>query len=104
MNIQFDKLHIIIGMVNDKDISAMLTLLPKDASYYFSNAQIPRALPAVALQESAKQFGLTGNSYIDVNEALNAAKNTAEKNDFIIVCGSVFLVAEVNELKTILST
>ena len=104
MNIQFDKLHIIIGIVNDKDISAMLTLLPKDASYYFSNAQIPRALPAVALQESAKQFGLTGNSYIDVNEALNAAKNTAEKNDFIIVCGSVFLVAEVNELKTILST
>jgi dihydrofolate synthase/folylpolyglutamate synthase len=85
----------VIGVVNDKDVNAMLSLLPKDAVYYFTNAQIPRALPANQLQELAKTYGLIGKSYPSVQEALQAAKNDASTNDVIFVGGSNFIVAEV---------
>ena len=74
----------------------MLSLLPKDAAYYFTNAHIPRALPAAALKEKAASFDLTGDCFDDVNEALRIAKKTTAEQDLIIVCGSVFLVGEVN--------
>ncbi len=88
--------HFILGMVKDKDISKVLSTLPKDAKYYFTNAHIERALPHTNLQEKANAFDLHGESFDDVNKAIKAAKLNAATDDIIIVCGSVFLVAEVD--------
>lgn len=90
------ELHIILGMVNDKEIDKVLKLLPKTAHYYFTQARIPRALPANTLQEKASTYELNGKYYPDVNAALKEVKVKAHKNDLVIVCGSVFLVAEVD--------
>ena len=89
------ELHIILGMVNDKEIDNVLKLFPTKANYYFTQAQIPRALPAECLQQKAKAIGLKGKTYPDVNMALKEVKDMADKNDLILVCGSVFLVGEV---------
>lgn len=91
----YHHLHIIIGMVKDKEINAVLSLLPKGASYYFAQAKIPRALDAKSLQLKAKSFGLNGHAFSDVNTALQNALMQAHKDDMILVCGSVFLVGEV---------
>ncbi|HEY0432221.1 MAG TPA: folylpolyglutamate synthase/dihydrofolate synthase family protein [Chitinophagaceae bacterium] len=91
----FEKLHIILGVVNDKDIRRLLGRLPTLATYYFTQAQIPRALSPVDLQKSAAEFHLHGNTFGDVNEALISAIQQAGKNDLIVVCGSIFLVGEV---------
>ena len=88
--------HFIIGMVKDKDITKNLSLLPNDAVYYFTNAHIPRALAAKDLKKKAAIYNLNGNCFDDVNEAIKAAKKRACQRDIIIVCGSVFLVGEVN--------
>lgn len=88
-------LHIVIGMVKDKEIDKVLQLLPKHAQYYFSKADIPRALNQVLLQEQAVSFGLKGKSYPSVKEAFAAAKQHAQKDDLLLVCGSVFVVAEI---------
>ena len=93
---RFEKLHIVFGIVKDKDADKILSLLPKNALYYFTKAQIPRALPERELAEKAAHYNLTGNQYREVNEALNAAINHATEDDLIVVCGSVFLVGEVN--------
>jgi len=90
------ELHLILGMVNDKEIDKVLKLLPKSAHYYFTKAQIPRALPAIELHQKAISYELKGKFYADVNIALKEAKVKAHKNDLVIVCGSVFLVAEVD--------
>jgi len=90
------QLHIIIGMVKDKEVESVLELLPKQARYYFTKAQIPRALPEEELQEKALSEGLKGHSYAEVNEALQAAISAAGSKDMIVVCGSVFLAGEVN--------
>jgi len=91
----FDELHIVLGTVNDKSIVSILNLLPKTATYYFCEANIPRALPVKELSEIAKNQGLTGVAYNSVNEALLAAKKSAKKEDLIFVGGSTFVVAEV---------
>ncbi len=90
------KYHFVIGMVKDKDINKVLSLLPVNASYYFTNAHIPRALSAADLQSAAVNYGLIGLVFDNVNEAISHAKSVANPADIIIVCGSVFLVAEVN--------
>lgn len=90
-----EELHLIIGMVKDKDIEKILSLLPKHANYYFTKAQIPRALPEKLLAEMAAAIGLQGNHYLDVNTALRSAINVAGKKDLIVICGSVFVVGEV---------
>ena len=95
-NTEYESLHIVLGSVKDKDPVQVLQLLPKKAKYYFTQAHIPRALNAEALQFKASEFGLEGNSYDDVNLALQQALTTASVNDLIIVCGSIFLVGEVN--------
>ncbi|MES2849304.1 MAG: folylpolyglutamate synthase/dihydrofolate synthase family protein [Bacteroidota bacterium] len=92
---QFEKLHIVTGMVKDKEIDKVLALLPTDATYYFTNANIPRALPAAELQQKAGAFQLNGNVFNDVNDAIDNAKQNASSKDLILVCGSVFLVGEV---------
>ncbi len=91
-----EELHIVIGIVKDKEIEKILSLLPRHALYYFTKAQIPRALPELVLAEKARQSGLTGNSYPEVNKALRAAIANAGKKDMIVVCGSVFIVGEVD--------
>jgi dihydrofolate synthase / folylpolyglutamate synthase len=88
----------VIGMVKDKDINGVLALLPQQAKYYFTQAQIPRALEAVRLQEKAATFHLKGHHFATVNIALKEALGNAATNDLILICGSVFLVGEVNLL------
>jgi dihydrofolate synthase/folylpolyglutamate synthase len=82
-------------MVKGKEIDAVLKLFPKEAQYYFTRAQIPRALPEDQLYERAAAAGLSGAAFADVNIALRAALQKANKNDLILVCGSVFVVGEV---------
>src|SRR5690606_28258469 len=92
---RFDRLHIVIGTVNDKDLDRVLAELPKEAAYYFCKANIPRGLEAEELQAQAEKKGLQGRSYRSVAEAFAAARTTAEANDLVLVTGSVFVVAEV---------
>jgi dihydrofolate synthase / folylpolyglutamate synthase len=82
-------------MVNDKVIDRILALLPQEASYYFTRAQIPRALPEDELARQAHDRGLKGDHYPSVPEALRAAKTHAKPKDLIVVFGSVFVVGEV---------
>lgn len=96
-NLEYKKLHLVFGMVKDKDAASILELLPGDASYYFTQAHIPRALPGNELQVKAAAFSLKGNVYPGVNEALQDALKKASENDIVIVCGSIFLVSEVNK-------
>lgn len=98
----YNQLHIIIGMVKDKEIEKVLALLPKEAIYYFTRAQIPRALPELELQNKAQLFDLKGETFTDVNDALYAAIEHSSAEDLILVCGSVYLVGEVN-VKTIVN-
>lgn len=91
----FIQLHWVMGMVKDKDIHAVLSLLPITAKYYFTKANIPRALDENELLTQANEIGLIGSTYSNVNEAILAAKENAGLNDLILVCGSVFLIAEV---------
>ena len=88
-------LHIVFGTVNDKDLDTILPLFPKKAIYYFCKPDIPRGLGAKILQEKAANFNLKGRTYSSVIEALNIAKNVANKDDLIFVGGSTFVVAEV---------
>lgn len=90
-----EKLHIVLGMSADKDITPILHLLPKDASYYFCAADIPRALSAEDLQFKAKSIGLEGEVFETVRKAYEAARLYAGKSDLIFIGGSVFVVAEV---------
>ena len=92
----YHELHIIIGLVKDKEVEKVLSLLPHAAQYYFTRAQIPRALPADVLKAKAAEQNLNGESYPDVNTALKTAIARSHKDDLILVCGSVFLVGEVN--------
>lgn len=93
--IAYNKLHLIIGMVKDKEIEGVLKLLPPAAQYYFAQANIPRALEAKMLASKAAEFSLRGETYADVNIALQEALHKASIDDLIVVCGSIFLVAEV---------
>lgn len=91
----YKQLHIIIGMVKDKEVDKVLALLPTYANYYFTKAQIPRALDEKQLQEIAAKYELRGHAFEEVNIALHKAMDNASKDDMILVCGSVFLVGEV---------
>ena len=95
-NTSHEELHIIIGMVKDKAIENILRHLPVMAIYYFTRAQIPRALPEMELMTRAAELGLKGKSYPDVKQALEAAVLNAGLKDLILICGSVFLIGEVN--------
>ncbi|TAH01399.1 MAG: bifunctional folylpolyglutamate synthase/dihydrofolate synthase [Sphingobacteriales bacterium] len=91
---KFENLHMVIGMVKDKDIDKVLSMLPKNAIYYFTKASIPRAMDEKELQAKAISFGLNGKTYRSVVEAKSAAKLAANKNDMIFIGGSTFVVAE----------
>lgn len=93
--VQFNKLHIVTGFVKDKDVPAALRLLPSTATYYFTRAQIPRALDETELLEMAHREGLHGNAYANVPAAFEAAKAAAAADDMILVCGSCFIVGDL---------
>jgi dihydrofolate synthase/folylpolyglutamate synthase len=98
-SLTYENLHIITGMVKDKDVQAVLNLLPVQAKYYFTQSHIPRALPVLDLVAKAKQVGLSGDAFDNVNDAIAQAIKKATDNDLILVIGSIFLVAEVNRSK-----
>ena len=93
-----NNLHIVLGLVKDKDIESILSAFPKTAKFYFTKAQIPRALPEGELAEKASITGIQGDSFPEVNLAVESAIQRAQEDDLVIVCGSVYLVAEVNKL------
>jgi dihydrofolate synthase/folylpolyglutamate synthase len=95
---KFSQLHIVLGMVKEKDISTILALLPRSATYYFCAAKIPRALPAYELSVKAQEAGLEGSVFEDVNAGIAAAKARASADDLIFVGGSTFVVAEIDSL------
>jgi dihydrofolate synthase/folylpolyglutamate synthase len=90
-----DTLRIVFGMVSDKDISAVLAAMPRNASYYFTQASIKRAMPADELKAKAEEYGLQGKCYPSVTQALDAAKGESTPSDFIFVGGSCFIVADL---------
>lgn len=93
--VDYGNLHIVFGMVEDKDVDEVLQLLPKEANYYFTKASIPRALNENLLKSKAENFGLEGGSYGEVRLALDAALRNSQEKDLIYVGGSTFVVAEV---------
>lgn len=97
-----NQLRIVIGMVNDKDISGVLALLPKEAIYYFTQASVNRALPAKQLLHLATEAGLKGKAYASVKNAVKAAMKESLPEDFIFVGGSNFIVADLLESKVFL--
>ena len=91
----YSNLHVVFGVVNDKDLSKVLPMLPKKATYYFCKPNIPRGLDAQILQKEASKFGLKGTDFKSTEEALNHAKSNSLNSDLIFVGGSTFVVAEV---------
>ena len=91
----YNNLHIVLGVVSDKDLSKVLPLFPKNATYYFCEPKIPRAMPVVQLQREANAFNLIGEPFLSVKSAYQSALKNAEKEDVVYVGGSTFVVAEV---------
>jgi dihydrofolate synthase/folylpolyglutamate synthase len=91
---KYKTLRVVIGMVSDKDISGVMTLLPSEALYYFTQASIVRALPSEELKQRGLSYGLTGSSYTTVKLAIKAALHDAGPDDFIFIGGSNFVVGE----------
>lgn len=98
LRVPYEQLHLVIGTVNDKDVGPVLALLPRDATYYFCQADIPRALPAAELAARAAAVGLAGRAYGPVAAAVAAARAAAAPADVVFIGGSTFVVAEVAEL------
>ena len=98
-NLSYDHLHLIYGTVKDKDLKSILPLLelPK-TTYYFTQSQVPRSLSYIELTEEAGALGLNGEAFEDVNLALQEARKNANSNDLILITGSTFVVAEIEEL------
>ena len=92
---KFDTLHIVLGVVNDKDLNEILPLFPTDAIYYFCKPNISRGLDAAILQEEARKNDLLGDTHPSVADAYNKALQTATMSDFIYIGGSTFVVAEI---------
>ncbi len=94
-SLKYRHLHVVLGMVSDKDITAVLASFPEKATYYFCKAAIPRAMDANILRIRAMKYGLRGEVYPSVKQALDAAKQNAAANDLIFIGGSTFTVAEI---------
>lgn len=90
-----DALHIVFGMVDDKDIDTVMDMLPKNAKYYFTKAETHRAVNEMVLREKAEERSLSGNTYTSVLQAYNAVKKNAKDNDFVFIGGSSYVVADL---------
>ena len=88
-------MHIVLGVVNDKDLDGILPLFPKNAKYYFCKPNVSRGLDAKILQQKAFDFGLKGEVYNSVTDAYRESFRKANTNDFIYIGGSTFVVAEI---------
>lgn len=97
-NVAYQQLHLIVGMVKDKDIPKALQAFPRKATYYFTQSTVPRSLSAQSLSEQAAKEGFYGDVYENVNMAIAAAKKNAGATDFILICGSTFVIAEIEDL------
>ena len=93
-----DMRHIVTGFVKDKDVQEALALFPKDAFYYFCNADMPRALPAAELKNMARQAGLNGDAFTSVKDAVAAARKSMRREDALLVTGSFFIVGEAMDV------
>ncbi len=93
-SIKYEQLHFVFGTVNDKEVSKILALLPKEAIYYFVKASVPRALDEKELMDQAKKLKLNGKSFSTVKAGIEAAKKAAKKNDLIFIGGSTFVVGD----------
>src|SRR5690606_20441366 len=93
--LKYKTLHIVIGVVNDKDLEEILPLFPKKATYYFCSPNVSRGLDVKILQAKAKDFNLNGKIYSSVAEAYGKAMQNADKEDVVFIGGSTFTVAEV---------
>ena len=94
-NQEYKLLHIVLGVVSDKDLDSLLSLFPKQARYYFCKPNIPRGLSEDLLEQAAKEFELFGDKYSSVEKAYASALLNANQNDMIFIGGSTFVVAEV---------
>lgn len=94
-NYSFKQLHIVLGMMKDKDVDEVLKLLPKTANYYFCNPNFMRAMAAFTLKEKAESFQLNGQAYASVNKAKEVAIEKATENDLVLITGSCFVVAAI---------
>lgn len=92
----YHHLHLVVGMARDKDVDSILDLIPTTATCYFTQANIPRALPAAELQAMAALKHLKGNTFDNVNMAVKAAVSSAHPDDLVLVCGSVYIISELN--------
>lgn len=92
---KFNQLHLVLGVVNDKDLDSILPLFPKNAIYYFCKPKIERGLPAKILQEKAATYNLKGNTYNSISIAYKKALANSASNDLIYIGGSTFVVAEI---------
>ena len=95
LNEKFDALHIVFGVVNDKDLSSIADVLPREATYYFCKPDIPRGMDAAELKSVLNEYRLFGNAYSSVKEAYNSALENSNPEDFIFVGGSTFVVSEI---------
>ena len=96
--IAYHRLFIVFGTVKDKNIEPIFNLFPKTATYYFTEAHVPRAMDADVLSVIASKHGLKGLVMREVNQAIQAAQSEAMSNDLIFIGGSMFVVAEINDL------
>ncbi|MEN8229842.1 MAG: bifunctional folylpolyglutamate synthase/dihydrofolate synthase, partial [Bacteroidota bacterium] len=95
MQLPWKELHMVWGVVNDKDLNTILPLLPEKARYYFTRSSVPRSMDPVQLQRQALAYGLKGEVYPAVEEAYRKAKQCAGPNDLIFTGGSTFVVADL---------
>jgi len=91
----YNELHVVLGVVNDKNLEEILPLFPKNATYYFCKPNISRGLSEIILKQHAAKYQLLGNAYESVNKALMVAKKAAKETDFVYIGGSTFVVAEI---------
>jgi dihydrofolate synthase/folylpolyglutamate synthase len=98
MQTPWKELHMVWGVVNDKDLGAILPLLPREAHYYFTRSKVPRSLDALILREKAAAYGLSGRDFPSVKEAYKDAQENAAENDMIFTGGSTFVVADLLEV------
>ena len=91
----FNTLHIVVGVVSDKDLASVLPLFPKNANYYFCRPDVPRGLDSEILMDNASEFGLVGKKFEKVSDAFEAAKTASSPEDLIFIGGSTFVVAEI---------
>jgi dihydrofolate synthase/folylpolyglutamate synthase len=93
-SINCDKMHILFGMVDDKDLEGVMKILPRNATYYFTKANTKRAVSENILKLYAQQIGLRGDCYSNVANAYETIKKTAKENDFVFIGGSSYIVAD----------